>query len=77
MSSYNKFNKGNKRKEDVGRNATFVLMGIQKKKLDCFSLLIIYMEEWIDICLKYVNQMKMDRYETIWENMNFGQNGQI
>ena len=32
------------------------------------------MEEWIDICLKYVNKMKMDRYETIWENMNLGQN---
>ena len=28
VNGYNKFNKGNKRKEDVGRNATFVLMVI-------------------------------------------------
>ena len=31
MSDYDKFNKGNKRKEVVGRNANFVLLAIWAK----------------------------------------------
>ena len=34
MNDYNKYNKGNKRKEVVGRNVNFVLL-IIKEKLEC------------------------------------------
>ena len=41
---------------------------IHLRQMRCFYRLI---KEWVDICLKYVNKIKMDRYETVWANMNF------
>ena len=36
MSDYNKFNKGNKRKDMVGRNANFVLLEVEENEMVTF-----------------------------------------